>query len=135
MRERSSGHVPEAFQELGLPEGEEEKGVHELAAADIVEIRLVGSLSLAAGAEGVEREVLKVLGIVVVTRDKGIEAPGESINRGVEGRVVLVGEDNVEVSVQLGSGEVSEMLGDEGNADEVALRALASSKLKGSRHM
>lgn len=65
-----------------------------------------------------------MLGIIIITGGEGVEAAGQPVDGRVEGEVIVVGEDDVEVPVQLGGGELVEMLGDEGDADEVSLGAL-----------
>ena len=79
---------------------------------------------LGASAQGVHGKVLEVLGVVIVTRGEGVEATSEAIDWQLEIEVIVVGEDDVETPVQLGGGELMEVLGDEGEADEVGLRAL-----------
>ena len=66
-----------------------------------------------------------MLGIVIFAGDKGIEAAGKSINGGVKGRVILVGENYVEIAIELGTGEVFKVPTDKSEADEVALGAMA----------
>jgi len=66
-----------------------------------------------------------VFRIVVVARDERVETAGESVDWGVECRVVFIGEDNVEVAIELGCGELPKMLRDQREADEITLRAVA----------
>lgn len=56
--------------------------------------------------------------IVVVACDKGIEAAREAVDGRVVAGFLVVGEDDVEVAVQLGGSQVAEVLGDEGETDE-----------------
>jgi len=65
-----------------------------------------------------------MLAIVVLACDEGVQTTGQAIDRDVEGRIVFVGEDDVEVAVELGSGKLSEVLRHERQADPVTLRAL-----------
>lgn len=87
---------------------------------------LVRSLALDAGAQGVEREVSQVLGVVVFARNECVEPAGQPIDRGIEVWILFIGEDDVEVAVQLGGSELSEVLGYEGEAYQVGLGALQS---------
>lgn len=65
-----------------------------------------------------------MLGVVVFAGDEGVEAAGQPVYRGVEGRVILVGKDDVEVAVELGGSGLTEAPADEREADQIALRAL-----------
>ena len=58
-----------------------------------------------------------MLAIVVLACDEGVQTTGQAIDRDVEGRIVFVGEDDVEVSVQLRRRKVSKVLRDERQAD------------------
>lgn len=70
-----------------------------------------------------------MLSVIVVACDKGIQATSQAVNGGVECGIILVGEDDVEVSVQLGGCKLVEVPGDEGKADQVALGAMAENVL------
>jgi len=93
--------VPERLERLRLAQRYKEQCVHKLAAANIIEVGLVSGLGLVASAKGVEREVSEMVRIVVVARDEGIEAAGEPIYGRVEGRVIFVRENDVEISIEL----------------------------------
>lgn len=63
-------------------------------------------------------------GVVILASSKGIETPGETIDGRIEAKIVIIGKDDVKVPVQYGRSKVMKMFGDEGDADEVGLRAL-----------
>lgn len=65
-----------------------------------------------------------MLRIVVVTGSEGLQAAGQAVDRGVEDPIVFIGKYNVEISIQLGSGKVVEVLGNDREADQVVLLAL-----------
>lgn len=56
-------------------------------------------LSLDSGAKSVHEYVFQVLGVVVFARRQRVKATGKAIYGGVEAEVIVVGEDDVEVSV------------------------------------
>lgn len=58
-----------------------------------------------------------MLAIVIIACDKGLQATSKAVDGDIEGRVVFVGEDDVEVSVQLRRRKVSKVLRDERQAD------------------
>jgi hypothetical protein len=66
-----------------------------------------------------------VLGVVVVTGGKGVETASQAIDGRVEIEVVIIGKDDVEVSVEQGGGELVKVPGDEGQTDEIALGAMS----------
>ena len=63
-------------------------------------------------------------GIVVLARNEGIEPASQTIYRRIIGWVIVVGEYNVEMAVQLCSGQLSESVTGQSEADQVALGAL-----------
>lgn len=63
-------------------------------------------------------------GVVILASSKCIETPGETVDGRIEAKVVIIGEDDVKVPVQDGRSKVMKIFGDEGDADEVGLRAL-----------
>ena len=129
FRPRTEGGVtpnaPESLECSCLAQGQEKEGVHELSAADTVEVWLVGQLSLVTGTVGIEGKVPEMFAVVVGARHKRIEAPGEPVDGGVVGRVILVGEDDVEVSIELDGGQLPEVSRDKREADEIVLGAVA----------
>lgn len=58
--------------------------------------------------------------IIVVARREGIQPLGQTFY-GLSCGIVFLGEDDVEVTVEFGGGEVPETFGNEGNADKVEL--------------
>lgn len=100
------------------------EGVEKLSTTGAVEVGLVRVLSFDAGAEGVHGQVVEVLGVVVLAGGKGVEAAGKAVDGRIEVDVIVIGEDDVKVAVQLGRGQFVKALGDEGDADEIALGAL-----------
>lgn len=109
--------VLESLELLCFAQKEQQKSVHELAAAVAEEVLLISSFTLVTGTESVERNISEVLGIVVVAGHKGIQAASQTINGGVERRVILVRENDVELAIQLGSGQVSALFGDKGETN------------------
>ncbi len=63
-------------------------------------------------------------GVIILASSEGIETPSETVDGGIEAKIVIIGEDDVKVPVQDSRSKVMEMSGDEGDADEVGLRAL-----------
>lgn len=63
-------------------------------------------------------------GIVIVARREGVESPCETIDRGLKIEIIVVGKYDIEAPVQLGGGNLTEALRDEGEADEVGLGTL-----------
>lgn len=116
--------LPQGLQSLCLAQGQEEQSIKELAAADAVQVGFVRRLSLVAGTQGIKRYVSEVFRIVIFTRDEGLQAACQPVYWRVEGGVVLVGEDNVEIAIQLGGSQRPEVVGDERQADELWLMAL-----------
>lgn len=62
--------------------------------------------------------------IVIFTRDECLQAACQPVYWRVEGGIVLVGEDDMEIAIQLGGSQRSEVVGDERQADELWLMAL-----------
>lgn len=65
-----------------------------------------------------------MFGIVIIARGEGIEATSEAVNGTFEPQVIFIGEEDVEAAVQMGGGELVEVLRDECDADEIGLGAL-----------
>lgn len=65
-----------------------------------------------------------MLGIIIIAGGESIKTAGKTVDGRVEVEVVIVGEDDVEVPVQLGRGEFVEMAGDESKTYQIALGAL-----------
>lgn len=116
--------LPQGLQSLCLAQGQEEQSVEELAAADAVQVGFVRRLSLVAGAQGVKRYVSEVFRVVIVTRDECLQSACQTIYWRVEGGIVLVGKNNVEIAIQLGGSQRSEVVGYERQADKFWLMAL-----------
>lgn len=66
-----------------------------------------------------------MLCVVVLAGGKGVEPAGQTVDRRLQIQIVVVRKNYMKIPVELGRGELVEVLGDEGNADEVRLRALA----------
>lgn len=64
--------------------------------------------------------------IVIVASNERLESSGQPVDRRVVRGVILVGEDNVKVAIELGGGKIVEVLGDKGQADQIGLGALQS---------
>lgn len=103
-----------------------EQSVEELAAAGAVEVGLIRHFALMSRAQGIHGNVSQVFGIVVFAGSESIQPTGEAIYGRVEVEVVIVGEDDLEATVENGGCDLVKMLGDEGDADEICLRALGS---------
>lgn len=58
-----------------------------------------------------------MFGIVVLARDEGVQAASQPVDGRVERGIIVVGEDDVEVAVELGGGKLVKVLGHEGEAD------------------
>lgn len=116
--------LPQGLQSSRLAQGQEEQSIEELAAADAVQVGFVRRFSLVAGAQGIKRYVSEVFRIVIVTGDESLQAACQPVYWRVEGGIVLVGEDNVEIAIQLCGSQRSEVFGDERQADELWLMAL-----------
>lgn len=114
----------EGLEHSSLAQCQEKQRVHELAAANGIEVWLVGHLPLMACAQGIERQISQMLRIVVVTGDESVEASSEPVDGAFEGGVIFIGEDDVELAVEQGGGEIAEASGYESQADEIALGAL-----------
>lgn len=54
-----------------------------------------------------------MLAVVIVTSNKGVEAAGEAVDRGIVGGVILVRKDDVEVPVKLRSRQLAKVFRDE----------------------
>lgn len=121
--------VLESLELIRLAQSEEQKSVHKLSAAVVEEVGAVSSFPLVTGTKGVERKISEMLRIVVVARRKGIQPTSQTIDGGVERRVILVGENDVELAIQLGSGQFSALFGGKGEADEVGLGTVADDVL------
>lgn len=65
-----------------------------------------------------------MLRIVVLAGGKGVEATSQAIDGRIQIQIIVVREDDVEVPVEEAGSEFVEVLGDEGEANEVALSAL-----------
>lgn len=116
--------LPQGLQRSCLAQGQEEKGVQELAAADAVQVGFVRRLSLVASTQSIKRYVSEVFRIVIIAGDEGLQTARQPVYWRIEGGVVLIGKDNVEISIQLGCGQGSEVFGDERQADKLWLMAL-----------
>ena len=65
-----------------------------------------------------------MLGVIVFACGEGIETAGKAVNWRVEGGIIFIGKDDVEVSVQLRSSELSEVFGYKREAYEFSLVTL-----------
>jgi hypothetical protein len=70
-----------------------------------------------------------MLGIVVVAGGEGVEAAGEAVDGRFQIEIIVVGEDDVEVSVEQCRGELVEVSRDQGKTDEVALGTMTKDVL------
>lgn len=114
------GNILQRLECLCFAHDQKEQDVHELSTAAISQVLLVGQLSLFAGADSVEIDLAQVLGMVVVARGEGLQAGGQTVER-VIGGVVVVGEDDLEATIEFGSSKLAEVLVGEGQTDEVRL--------------
>lgn len=118
----------EGFQGLSSSQGEEQQAVHKLAATHAIEVGFVGILGFVARAQSIEGDVTEVLGIVVIACDKGVETAGKAVDGSFECRVVLVWEDDMKLTIDLCSGQVAEVAGNEGETYQIALVTLFGSR-------
>lgn len=95
-------YLPKSLQGSCLAQGQEEQSVQELAAADAVQVGFVRRLSLVAGTQSIKRYVSEVFRIVIIAGDERLQTARQAVYWRIEGGVVLIGKDNVEISVQLG---------------------------------
>ena len=58
-------------------------------------------LAFGTSTEGVHGEILQVLGIVVLARRESIETSGQPINGGIKIDIIIIREDDVEISIEL----------------------------------
>jgi hypothetical protein len=65
-----------------------------------------------------------VFGIVIIARGESIKTAGKTVNGRVKVEVVIVGKDDVKVSVELGRGEFVEVARHKSEAYQIALGAL-----------
>ena len=114
----------EGFEHFRLVECLVQQGVEELAAAGGVEVGLVRHFAFMSRAQRIHGDVSQMLGIVVFAGCESIQATSEAIYGRVEVEVVIVGEDDLEAAVEDSGCDLVKMLGDEGDADEICLRAL-----------
>ena len=73
-----------------------------------------------------------MFGVIIIAGGKSIKAASKTVDGGIEVEIVIVGEDNVEVPVELSRGEFVEVTGDKSKAYQIALGALDE---KANRHV
>lgn len=115
---------PKRLEGWSLAKGKQQQRVQKLAAALAIQVGLVCDLSLVARAEGVKKELAEVAAIIVIAGDECVQSASKTIDGRIEGGVVVVGEDDVEVAIEVSGRQVAEMPRNEGEADEVGLGAL-----------
>jgi hypothetical protein len=82
------------------------------------------SFALISSTQCLQNDLPQVLCIVVFARDERIQAASQPINGRLVGGVIFVWENDVEASIQSLCGDISEVLRDEGEGNEVGGRCL-----------
>lgn len=117
--------TPEPLESPCPAQRHKQQCVHELSAAEIRQVSLVGCFGFVAGAESVQRQVSQVLSIVVVASHKSVETAGQAVYGRVVFGVIFVWEDNMEIAIELGGSEFSAVSRHEGKAYQIGLGAVA----------
>jgi hypothetical protein len=117
-------YEPERLQRLSLPQSQEQQRIHEFAAAHIIQVVSICTFSFVSPTQGLKNNLSQVFCIVVLARDKGVQPARQTIDGRVVRGVIFVGKDDMKASVQLLGGDVSEMLRDKGECNEVGGRGL-----------
>ncbi len=117
-------HRPERLQRLSFAQRQEQQCVHELSAADIVQIMSICAFARVSATQRLQNDLPQVFSIVILARDESVQSACQTIDGGVVRRIIFIREDDVEAAVQLLCGNISEVLRDEGESNEVGRRGL-----------
>lgn len=109
----------ERLEASALAQDQVQQCVHELAARQISQVRAIYLLGLVAQVQRVETDGAEMARIVVVAGDHRVKPSRKDVIRVVELEVVLVGEEDAEVAVQLRGSEVAELPRHAQEADQV----------------
>jgi hypothetical protein len=97
------------------------------------------TFALISSTQCLQNDLSQVLCIVVFARDEGVQPACQPIDGRVVGGIIFVWEDDVEAAVQLLCGDISEVLRNKGEGNEVGGRGLPregqiSNELEASSH-
>lgn len=118
-------NIPKCLEGSCLPQSQEQQRIQELPTAQSIHVRSIRTFSLIATTQRVQGDLAHVLRIIVLARHEGIQSTSQAVDGRVVRRIIFIGEYDMEVSVQLFSGKVSESLRDEGEGDQVGRRGLS----------
>jgi hypothetical protein len=99
--------------------------VEKLATTGEIQVGLIGLLSFDTRTQGVHGKILEVFGIVVFTRSEGIETSGQSINWRIKVPIIVIGENDVEVAIELRCSQFMKLPRHKCQANKVSLGALS----------
>ena len=88
------------------------------------------AFTLISSTQCLQNDLSQVLCIVVFARDESVQPTCQPIDGRVVGWIIFIWEDDMEVAIQLLCGDISEVLRNEGEGNEVGGRGLGGSAMK-----
>lgn len=77
------------------------------------------AFALVSPTQGLQNDLPQVFSIVILARDESVQSACQTIDGRVVRRIIFIREDDMEAAVQLLRGNISEVLRDEGESNEV----------------